>query len=143
MKEIIKQAITHKGASFIDVLQPCVTYNDVYTVQFYRKAIYKLDDESNWDPIVHSPSEEYEKKMRAIAKAQEWDANIPVGIFFYNPLVPSFEERLQARLRYYIENPPARQSITVNGGTPLIDDRRMRKLFSKKIVSVRSHRPSD
>jgi len=62
LKEIIKQAITHKGASFIDVLQPCVTYNDVYTVQFYRKAIYKLDDESNWDLIVRSPSEEYEKR---------------------------------------------------------------------------------
>ncbi|ALL01757.1 2-oxoglutarate oxidoreductase, beta subunit [Pyrodictium delaneyi] len=143
LKEIIKQAIMHKGASFIDVLQPCVTYNDVYTVQFYRKAIYRLDDESNWDPIVRDPSEEYEKKMKAIAKAQEWGASIPVGVFYHNPLVPSFEERLQGRLRYYIENPPARQSITVNGGAPLIDDRRMRKLFSKKIVPVRSRRPSD
>jgi 2-oxoacid:acceptor oxidoreductase beta subunit (pyruvate/2-ketoisovalerate family) len=29
LKEIIKQAIQHKGLAFVDILQPCPTYNDI------------------------------------------------------------------------------------------------------------------
>jgi len=31
LKDLITAAVKHKGLAFIDVLQPCPTYNDLYT----------------------------------------------------------------------------------------------------------------
>ena len=124
LKETIKMAIKHRGAAFIDVLQPCVTYNDVYTVQFYRKALYKLEEDPSWDPVVRSPEEEAEKKARAFLRAMEWGDRIPIGVFYRNPLVPSFEERLAQKLgKEYLDNPPALQPIANNEGKPIVINR--------------------
>ena len=35
LKDLIKQAVRHKGISFLDVLQPCPTYNDINTRDWY------------------------------------------------------------------------------------------------------------
>ncbi|MET1127702.1 MAG: 2-oxoacid:ferredoxin oxidoreductase subunit beta, partial [Thermoproteota archaeon] len=69
---LIAEAVKHPGAAVIDVLQPCVTYNDVYTAQWYRSRVYKLEEEEGWDPVVRDPSEREEKLSRALAKAFEW-----------------------------------------------------------------------
>ena len=135
LKEIIKQAIKHKGSAFIDVLQPCVTYNDVYTVQFYRKALYRLEDDPNWDPVVRSPEEEPQKAAQAIAKSFEWGERIPYGVFYVNPLKPSFEERIEKRIPDYMENPPALQEIERNG-KPIVTRELLKKLFSEKIIRI-------
>jgi 2-oxoglutarate ferredoxin oxidoreductase subunit beta len=58
LKEIIKKGIEHSGLSFIDVLQPCPTYNDINTKEWYQSftldennpsiripKIYKLEEE--------------------------------------------------------------------------------------------------
>ncbi|MEO6509330.1 MAG: thiamine pyrophosphate-dependent enzyme [Patescibacteria group bacterium] len=42
--EMIKQGIAHKGFSFVNVLQPCVTFNKVNTYQYYAQRTYKLDE---------------------------------------------------------------------------------------------------
>src|SRR3990172_4388955 len=34
-KDLIKQAARHKGLAFVDVLQPCPTYNDLNTKEWY------------------------------------------------------------------------------------------------------------
>ncbi|KSW12556.1 2-oxoacid:ferredoxin oxidoreductase subunit beta [Pyrodictium occultum] len=138
LKELMKQAIRHRGSAFIDVLQPCPTYNNVYTVQFYREAVYRLEDDPGWDPLVHDPSEEEEKRLKAMAKAMEWGKRIPIGIFYHNPLKPSFEERLQRRLGNYLEAPPARQRISTEDGRPLIDSEAVRRIFRSKLIPVRS-----
>src|SRR5205807_1529739 len=62
---LLKQGIEHKGYAFLDVLQPCPTYNDINTKEWYggedRKEtnsgralprVYKLEDEG-FDPVVH------------------------------------------------------------------------------------------
>jgi 2-oxoglutarate ferredoxin oxidoreductase subunit beta len=36
-KTIIKEAITHEGFSFIDIFQPCVTFNRVNTYEWYKE----------------------------------------------------------------------------------------------------------
>ena len=41
---IIAAAARHKGFAFVDVFQPCVTFNHVNTYQWYREHIFKLDD---------------------------------------------------------------------------------------------------
>jgi len=42
LTELIKAAILHKGFSHIDVLQQCVTFNKLNTVQWYKERIYEL-----------------------------------------------------------------------------------------------------
>lgn len=70
--ELMKQANAHKGIAILDILQPCVTFNKLYTHQFYQDNTYQLDDK--YDPT---------DKNAAFAKAQEWgEKSIPMGIFY-------------------------------------------------------------
>jgi 2-oxoglutarate ferredoxin oxidoreductase subunit beta len=42
LKDLIKAAVEHKGLAFLDVLQPCPTYNDINTRDWYAgKDLYK------------------------------------------------------------------------------------------------------
>jgi 2-oxoglutarate ferredoxin oxidoreductase subunit beta len=84
LAQLIQQGIQHKGFSFIDILQPCVTFNQKNTYEWYKERIYKLDNEPDYDP---------EDKLAAFAKSQEWGDSIPVGII-YKHGVPSFEQQL-------------------------------------------------
>ncbi len=86
LKWIIKEAIKHKGFSFIDVLQPCITFYN--TFPFYRKHCYKLEEAGH-------KTDDFKLAME---KALEWDYNeegeevkIPIGIF-YKVERPTFEE---------------------------------------------------
>lgn len=81
MKKIFKEAILHKGFSIVDLLQVCVTYDNLY--EYYDKHVYEMTD--------HDPSN-YEK---ALARIREWDYNndakIPLGLF-YKKEMPTFEQ---------------------------------------------------
>ena len=44
LKELIKKAIIHKGFGFIDVLQPCVTFNKQNNRVWYKERIYELKE---------------------------------------------------------------------------------------------------
>jgi len=73
LKELVKQAIKHKGFSFIDVLQPCFTFYNTFAE--YNKSCYDLitkkHDPSNFDDAMNF--------------AREWNYNggpIPTGIFY-------------------------------------------------------------
>ena len=44
---LIIEGAKHKGFAFIDVFQPCVTFNHVNTYKWYRDHIYKLDSSYN------------------------------------------------------------------------------------------------
>jgi len=123
LKEIIKQAIQHKGLAFVDILQPCPTYNDINTKEWYagedridpktkkpQPRLYKLD-EIGFDPVVHDTTEEFGKKLAAIDKAQERGDIIPIGVFYKNEFTPSFQERISQRIPFYVSTPPAKQKI--------------------------------
>ena len=139
LKELIKMAVKHKGTALIDVLQPCVTYNNLYTADFYKGRLYKLEDDPNWDPVVHENTidEVDEKIARAWAKAQEWGDRIPVGVFYVNPHVETFEERLAKLNPTYKETPPGFQEIAAEDGTPIIDNEAFKAIFNKYLVKVR------
>ena len=72
--QLLKAAIIHKGFSFIDILQPCVSFFD--SSEDYKKQCYELSDH-NHDPSVLSA---------ALEKAGEWQygpaESIPIGIFY-------------------------------------------------------------
>ena len=85
LSKTVSQAIRHKGFAFVDILQPCVTYNHVNTYQFYQTRLYKLEDDKNYDPT---------DRVAAFKKTLEWGEKIPIGVF-YKCERPEFGERLQ------------------------------------------------
>ena len=129
LKDLIIAAVKHKGLAFLDVLQPCPTYNDINTRDWFagldnvdeitkkpKPRIYKLE-ETGYDPIVHygSESEVNEKLTQGLIKSNEWDIKIPTGIFYQNELVAPYEERIADRVPNYLENSPATQPISSDG----------------------------
>ncbi len=128
LKDLIIQAVNHKGLSFLDVLQPCPTYNDLNTRDWYagtdlvdeaqkrHARIYKLE-EQGYEPVVHynSEVEVNEKLSQALIKSLEWGNKIPIGVFYKNALVSPYTQRIQDKIPNYLENPPAKQNIAKNG----------------------------
>ena len=43
-KEIVKQAILHKGYALVDVFQPCIVFNKQNTYQWFKENTYYLDE---------------------------------------------------------------------------------------------------
>jgi len=72
LQEILKRAIKHKGFSFVDVLQPCVTFNKVDTYKYYREKIYRLEEIKGYDKS---------DITQAFERSLEED-KIPTGIFY-------------------------------------------------------------
>lgn len=83
---LIKSGILHKGFAFIDILQPCPSFNHKNTYAWYRERVYKLDSEYGYDPG---------DKAAAFVKAQEWGDRIPIGIVFRKEQ-STFEEQVPA-----------------------------------------------
>ena len=135
LSRLIKLAVQHEGSAIIDILQPCVTYNDLYTKDWYEKRIYNLDDEEDWDPVVRNPAERIEKLILAHKKANEWGERIPVGIFYWDKTKPSMNKRLIETQPSYRQFPPAKSIIEVNN-RPVISQEEFKKIFKKYIVEI-------
>jgi len=133
LKGLMKRAITHRGLALLDILQPCPTYNDINTKEWYSgedrpdpktgKPVprYYLLEQTGYDPVVHSLDEDVKKIDQALAKSREWGDRIPVGVFYQNELVPTFEDRISQRIQDYRAKPPAKQTIRIEGGEPAVD----------------------
>lgn len=133
LKELIKMGMKHEGSALIDVLQPCPTYNNINTLDWYRKRVYKLDGEDSWDPLVtdENVSSLREKFTKAYNKGLEWGDRIPTGVFFENRTVPSFPKRINKNLPDYYSNPPPEQMIAGPDGYTLVDPV---KTFEDKVI---------
>ena len=79
--EILKKAIEHNGYALVDIFQPCVTFNRINTIQWFKEHTYYLED--------HDPSD----RQKAFEKATETE-KLPLGIFYQSPQKPSFEENV-------------------------------------------------
>jgi 2-oxoglutarate ferredoxin oxidoreductase subunit beta len=77
----LKAAIEHPGFSYIDVLQPCVSFNKINTFAWYKERVYDLAEEKTYNP------QDYHQ---ALDKAEEWGARIPIGIIYKN-IRPTYE----------------------------------------------------
>jgi 2-oxoglutarate ferredoxin oxidoreductase subunit beta len=134
LKDLIIAAVKHKGLAFLDVLQPCPTYNDINTRDWYagtditdeaamqtHSRIYKLED-TGYDPLVHyeEESELNEKLSQALIKSLEWGNKIPTGVFYKNEIITPYSGRIVDKIPNYLENPPARQKIS-SRGKPITD----------------------
>ncbi len=72
LSNLIVEAVRHRGFAFIDVFQPCVTFNYRNTYDWFRERVYKLEEE-DYD------SNDWQK---ALEKSLEWGDKMPIGIFF-------------------------------------------------------------
>jgi 2-oxoglutarate ferredoxin oxidoreductase subunit beta len=137
LKEMIKRGIQHHGLALIVIQQPCPTYNDINTKEWYGgedrldqatnnpiPRLYKLE-EKGYDGVVHSQEEEFPKYLAALTKAQEWGDRIPIGVFYQNELVTTYQERISKRIPTYLKNPPAKQQICDVDGKPITSIRKM------------------
>ena len=131
LKDLIKKAIQHKGLAFLDVLQPCPTYNDINTKEWFQgmdninpesgrqiPRTYKLE-ETGYDGVVHSDDEINNKMAKVVEKSNEWGDKIPIGIFYQNEHIPTFEDRIANRINNYRQIPPAMQSIADQQNKPI------------------------
>lgn len=68
-KEIIKEAILHKGYSLVDIFQPCVTFNKLNTYKWFEENTYYLKN--------HDESDKLKAFEKATAKGK-----FALGIFY-------------------------------------------------------------
>lgn len=81
-KEILEQAISHKGFALVDIFQPCVSFNKVNTHKWFKENTYYLD--KSHDPL---------NRAVAFQKAVERE-KLPLGIFYRNDKKSTFEENV-------------------------------------------------
>lgn len=131
LKETIKKAIKHRGMALVVIQQPCPTYNNINTKDWYSgedrrdpatgkpvPRVYKLE-ETGYDGIVRNPEEIPQKSTAALTKSQEWGDRIPMGVFYQNELVSTYQDRIVHRIAGYLENPPSKQVINNAEGKPV------------------------
>lgn len=91
--ELIVAGVNHKGFSYIDVFQPCVTFNHVNTYQWYRERVYKL-----------GPDHNKRDKAAAFSKALEVE-RLPTGVFYEEDRSIYEEEIPQIKTVQLVEQP--------------------------------------
>lgn len=68
---IMKEAITYPGYAFVDILQPCISFNKINTFAYYKNITAPLGDD--YDPT---------DKLAAIKMSMEINEKIPTGILY-------------------------------------------------------------
>lgn len=123
LAKLIQQAIKHPGIAYLDVLQPCPRYNDLYSKAWYAERLYSLQAEG-YDPVISLADDEQNVQgIRAygLLKAQEWGDRIPVGIFLEDLSRPLFLKQIAQHQPSYADMPPARLPVTDATGQPLAE----------------------
>lgn len=80
-KRVMQAAIAHKGFSYVDVIQPCVTFFD--TRDYFKERVYWLGEDF--------PTNNLKKAMEKVS--ENTDEKVPLGIF-YKIEKSTFEEEL-------------------------------------------------
>jgi 2-oxoglutarate ferredoxin oxidoreductase subunit beta len=83
LAELFAGAIAHKGFALVDVFSPCVTYNKVNTYDYFRKRVYKLEEEPGYNVT---------DVRAALERSFEWGDRIPIGLF-YKDEHPTYEDQ--------------------------------------------------
>jgi 2-oxoglutarate ferredoxin oxidoreductase subunit beta len=93
LKDLLVAAISYRGFSYVDVIQPCITWG-THPVRWYRERVYKI-------------GEDYDSGSReaALDKSMEWGEKMPIGVIYQKPPREVFASRFK-------------KSVT---GQPLVD----------------------
>jgi len=80
-KRIMQAAIAHKGFSYVDIIQPCITFFD--TRDYFKDRVYWIGEDFAKDNLKAAMEKVYENT----------EEKVPLGIF-YKVDKPTFEEEL-------------------------------------------------
>lgn len=83
LRQLLKQAIQHQGFSFVDVMQPCVTFNHHATYAWVHERVVTTD------ALGYKPND----LSAAWALTQRTDGKIPIGLY-YQESRKTFQQRL-------------------------------------------------
>lgn len=88
LAELIMAGLRHRGYALIDVLQSCVIYHPMREeiTKWWRERVYKLEDEEGYDPT---------DRDAAWKKSFEYGDRIPIGIFYQDESLPTYEEQVK------------------------------------------------
>ncbi|MGH8057041.1 MAG: thiamine pyrophosphate-dependent enzyme [Candidatus Entotheonellia bacterium] len=131
LAELIQKAIRHPGLAYLDVLQPCPTYNDLHTKDWFggkdlesgQARVYDVEQEG-YDPVIPEGADDemaFDKLTQFMAKAQEWGDHTPIGVLLEKRALSTFEQRIATRMPSYRSAPPARRRIADERGHPTTD----------------------
>lgn len=104
---LMKEAITHKGFSLLNIFSPCVTFNKQNTYEFYKSRIVKVSDEESYDPT---------NKAMALMKVIQEDA-IYTGVIYknerstYEEMAPNFSNAGLATLDHTLSDQELEQLL--------------------------------
>lgn len=84
LKETLRQAVLHRGFSLVDVLQVCMTFNNLY--EYYNDRVVEVQDN---DASSHA---------EALGRIREWvyggDGRIGLGIFYREERTETFDGQI-------------------------------------------------
>jgi 2-oxoglutarate ferredoxin oxidoreductase subunit beta len=87
LKNLIIEAVNHEGFSFIEVMQPCISFFN--NINFLNEKVYEV------------ANPELTSREKALTLIKEWnygqEGNIPLGIF-YKKDRPSYEKEMKKHL---------------------------------------------
>ena len=84
MSAIIQEAVSYRGFSLIDILQPCVSFNPVNTHAWYKKRVRNLAETGY-------AADNIEEAMEI---ARQGEDEIPIGVIFKQEKI-SFTDRIE------------------------------------------------
>jgi 2-oxoglutarate/2-oxoacid ferredoxin oxidoreductase subunit beta len=139
---LIQKAIRHPGLAYLDVLQPCPTYNDLHTKDWFagenseggEARVYDVEQEG-YDPVIPEGADDamtFSKLTQFMAKAQKWGDRIPIGVLLEKRALSTFEQRIGTRHPSYRSAPPARRIIADEHGHPTTD---LRAIFAELAIT--------
>ncbi|HCW32634.1 MAG: pyruvate ferredoxin/flavodoxin oxidoreductase subunit beta, 2-oxoglutarate ferredoxin oxidoreductase subunit beta [Candidatus Peregrinibacteria bacterium GW2011_GWE2_39_6] len=85
LTQMIMSGIQHKGTAFLDILQPCVTFNKKNTYQWYQERVHRLGEGEDHHKVTD--------KLAALKAAESWEKKINIGVY-YEEKRPTYEEGL-------------------------------------------------
>lgn len=83
LKSLLVQGIKHEGFSYIDVIQPCITWGK-RPLSWYRERIDRI-------PPDHDPTD----RRAALERALDSGERMSIGVFYRNSRQPLFAERFR------------------------------------------------
>jgi 2-oxoglutarate ferredoxin oxidoreductase subunit beta len=128
---LIQKAIRHPGLAYLEVLQPCPTYNDIHTQDWFAgkdrengyARVYDVQTEG-FDPLITADADEgvlLNKMKQFVEKAHEWGQRIPTGVLLENRQAPIYGARLSEQIPGYKTVAPAQRKIADEAGYSTAD----------------------
>jgi len=109
LKETLMKAIEHKGMALVDVLQPCPTYNNLHTKDYFAEMVdvggnqvprvYYLENDG-YDGVVKNGNDIHEineKQAQCFERAHRVEERVALGVY-YQVQRPTFQDILKKNL---------------------------------------------